>query len=94
MGDYHSIHLVPTDTKGQSGWKIIVEKIQKGNKTKLNKNETEIEKSSILLGFIFVAGICVISAVNQENKKEALYKRTLLILTFKKNSKQFEMTQS
>lgn len=38
MGDYRSIHLVPTDTKGQSGWKIIVEKIQKGNKTKLNKN--------------------------------------------------------
>ena len=84
---------MPTGTKGQSGWKIIVEKIQKGNKTKLNKNETEMEKSSILLGFILVAGICVISAVNQENKKEALYKRTSLILTFKKNSKQFEMTQ-
>ena len=60
---------------------------------KQNKNETEMEKSSILLGFILVAGICVISAVNQENKKEALYKRTSLILTFKKNSKQFEMTQ-
>lgn len=93
MGDYCSIHLVPTGIKGQSGWKIIVEKIQKGNKTKLNKNETEMEKSSILLGFILVAGICVISAVNQENKKEALYKRTSQILTFKKNSKQFEMTQ-
>lgn len=93
MGDYCSIHSVPTGTKSQSGWKIIVEKIQKGNKTKLNKNETEMEKSSILLGFILVAGICVISAVNQENKKEALYKRTSLILTFKKNSKQFEMTQ-
>ena len=52
-----------------------------------------MEKSSILLGFILVAGICVISAVNQENKKEALYKRTSLILTFKKNSKQSEMTQ-
>lgn len=93
MGDYCSIHSVPTGIKGQSGWKIIVEKIQKGNKTKLNKNETEMEKSSILLGFILVAGICVISAINQENKKEALYKRTSLILTFKKNSKQFEMTQ-
>ena len=93
MGDYCSIHSVPTGIKGQSEWKIIVEKIQKGNKTKLNKNETEMEKSSILLGFILVAGICVISAVNQENKKEALYKRTSLILTFKKNSKQFEMTQ-
>ena len=52
-----------------------------------------MEKSSILLGFILVAGICVISAVNQENKKEALYKRTSLILTLKKNIKQFEMTQ-
>ena len=52
-----------------------------------------MEKSSILLGFILVAGICVISAVHQENKKEALYKRTSLILTFKKNSKQSEMTQ-
>ena len=85
MGDYRSIHLVPTDTKGQSGWKIIVEKIQKGNKTKLNKNKTEMEKSSILLGFILIAGICVISAVNQGNKKRHL--------TFKKNSEQFEMTQ-
>ena len=66
---------------------------RKQNLTKLNKNETEMEKSSILLGFILVAGICVISAVNQENKKEALYKRTSLILTFKKNSKKFEMTQ-
>ena len=52
-----------------------------------------MEKSSIFLGFILVAGICVISAVHQENKKEALYKRTSLILTFKKNSKQSEMTQ-
>ena len=52
-----------------------------------------MEKSSILLGFILVAGICVISAVNQENKKEALYKRTSLILTIEKNSKQSEMTQ-
>lgn len=64
---------------------------RKQNKTK--QKQTEMEKSSILLGFILVAGICVISAVNQENKKEALYKRTSLILTFKKNSKQFEMTQ-
>lgn len=41
-----------------------------------------MEKSSILLGFILVAGICVISAVNQENKKRGIVQENLTDFNF------------